>query len=237
MSNQKYIFDEVDVRVRILVMILVSISALMLKTETALLLCLVFMWLWLIPFGCFSKALRCTIAYAALYILLYLMKNTDMFGNLPLLTVYIRRLMLPVMAAAPITKAPTGSLIAALNKMKIPRAATLSLTVLFRFMPSLSEEYRHIRESQKIRGIGGTVTSVLRHPLMTTECTLVPVLIRTSRIADELSASVQVRGMKLGSEYSSYRKSDIDVKDIILMILGTTAVAMIITADFYVRRG
>ena len=232
MPKQRYIFDEVDVRVRILMMILISLSALILKTETSLILCLALMWVWLIPFGCFRKALGCTIAYGVLYVLMILMKNTDMFGNLPLLTVYIRRLMLPVMAAAPIIKAPTGTLIAALNKMKIPRAATLSLTVLFRFMPAIAGEYRHIRESQKIRGIGDSVINVLRHPLMTSECTLVPMLIRTSRIADELSASVQVRGMKLGGEYSSYRKSELDLRDLVLMILGTTAVILIIMSEF-----
>ena len=141
------------------------------------------------------------------------------------------------MAAAPVIQAPTGCLIAALNKMKIPRAATLSLTVMFRFMPTLSEEYRHIRESQKIRGIGASLTGVLRHPLKTAECILVPMLIRTSKTADELSASVQVRGMKLGGAYSSYRKADIDARDTVLMIFGTIAVLLIFLADFYVRRG
>ena len=232
MQKMRHIFEEVDVRVRILVMIPVSLSALMLKTETALLMCLAFVWIWLIPFGCFGKAMRCTAAYGLLYVLLLLMKDTEMFGNLPLLTVYIRRLMLPVMAAAPIVKAPTGSLIAALNKMKIPRAATLSLTVLLRFMPTLAEEYRHIRESQKIRGI-----SAVRHPFMTAECILVPVLIRTSKVADELSASVQVRGMKPGGAYSSYRKSEINAGDIVLMLFGTAAVIMIFFADHCLRRG
>ena len=230
-------FDAVDVRVRILVMILVSLSALMLKTEIALLLCLVFMWIWLIPFGCVKKAMRCTAAYGGLYGLLFLMKNTDMLGNLPLLTVYIRRLMLPVMAAAPVINAPTGCLIAALNKMKIPRAATLSLTVMFRFMPTLSEEYRHIRESQKIRGIGASFFGVMRHPIHTAECILVPMLIRTSKTADELSASIQVRGMKLGRSYSSYRKSVIDTKDLVLMAVGTIAVILIYLTDVYIRRG
>ena len=165
------------------------------------------------------------------------MKNTDMLGNLPLLTVYIRRLMLPVMAAAPVINAPTGCLIAALNKMKIPRAATLSLTVMFRFMPTLSAEYRNIRESQKIRGIGASFFTVLRHPIQTAECILVPMLIRTSKTADELSASVQVRGMKLGGAYSSYRKSVIDVRDMVLMVSGTLTIALIYLTDVCVRRG
>ena len=237
MQKMRHIFEEVDVRVRILVMIPVSLSALMLKTETALLMCLAFVWIWLIPFGCFGKAMRCTAAYGLLYVLLLLMKNTELFGNLPLMTVYIRRLMLPIMAAAPIVKAPTGSLIAALNKMKIPRAATLSLTVLLRFMPTLAEEYRHIRESQKIRGIGSSAVSILCHPFMTAECILVPVLIRTSKVADELSASVQVRGMKPGGAYSSYRKSEINAGDIVMMLFGTAAVIMIFFADHCLRRG
>jgi energy-coupling factor transport system permease protein len=237
MPQHRNPFDAVDVRVRILVMIQVSLSALMLKTEIALLLCLVFIWIWLILFGCVKKALQCTAAYGALYGLLFLMKNTDMLGNLPLLTVYIRRLMLPVMAAAPVINAPTGCLIAALNKMKIPRAATLSLTVMFRFMPTLSAEYRRIRESQKIRGIGASFLTVLCHPIQTAECILVPMLIRTSKTADELSASVQVRGMKLGGAYTSYRKSVIDVRDMVLMVSGTLTIVLIYLTDVYVRRG
>ncbi|MBR0486059.1 MAG: energy-coupling factor transporter transmembrane protein EcfT [Oscillospiraceae bacterium] len=225
-------FDEVDVRTRLLVMILVSFAALMLKTEIALLLCLVFMWIWLIPFGCFRKLLQCTTAYGILFGLLFLMKNSEHLGNLPLLTVYIRRLLLPVMAAAPVIHAPTGSLIAALNKLKIPRAATLSLTVMFRFMPTLAEEYLRIRESQKIREI-----SIFRHPVKTAECILVPMLIRTSKVADELSASVQVRGMKLGGAYSSYRKSEFNARDRRLMMLGTITVLLIFLTDYCLRRG
>ena len=142
--------------------------------------------------------------FAGLEALLFLLKDAEHIGNLPLLIVYIRRLVIAVIMAYPVANAPTGKLIASLDRLRVPRAATISLTVLFRFMPTVSMEYAAIRQAQRYREIGTSVKDVFLKLPQLFEYTIVPLLIRTTKIADELTASAEVRGMKLDGEYNPY---------------------------------
>lgn len=176
---------------------------------------------WLVLFGYIKQMLSYAAWYFAMWGALYLLKDIRFLGVLPLMTVYVRRMLLPVMAARPLLAASSGQLMASLNRMKLPKAATLSLAVLFRFMPTISEEYTHIRNAQKFRGIGVSVLSVIFHPFSTLEYTLIPMLIRTSKTADELSASAAVRGMRLKGESSSYHLVQMRTLDWCVLLLGT----------------
>ncbi|MCR5603783.1 MAG: energy-coupling factor transporter transmembrane protein EcfT [Lachnospiraceae bacterium] len=97
----------------------------------------------------YHKPLRAGAAYA-----LHTTVYVRAVGNLPLLLVYLRRLIIAVIAAYPVVKAPTGKLIASLDKLKIPRTFTISLAVLFRFLPTVGMEYSAIRRAQRYREIG-----------------------------------------------------------------------------------
>lgn len=237
MRQEKYPFDFVDIRIRLILLVIVSVTALALKSELAMLVCLGYMWVWLSMFGCFRKAVSYTLAYIILWGILYVLKDVRYLGNLPLLTVYIRRLLLPVMAAAPIMTAPTGRLIASLNRMKLPKAATLSLAVLFRFMPTLSQEYRSIRDAQKFRGIGSSFWETIKHPFLTIEYILIPMMIRTSKVADELSASAQVRGMKLEGECSSFYEVKLKPMDWCVLLVGMLLILLLPIFDYFVKEG
>lgn len=237
MRREKYPLDFVDVRIRIILLVVVSITALSLKTEMAMLICLAFMWVWLSLFGCIQKAISYTAVYAVLWGILYVLKDAHFLGNLPLLTVYVRRLLLPVMAAGPVMAAPTGRLIASLNRMKLPKAATLSLAVLFRFMPTLSQEYRSIRDAQKFRGIGSSFWETIKHPFLTIEYILIPMMIRTSKVADELSASAQVRGMKLEGECNSFYEVKLKPMDWCVLLVGMLLILLLPIFDYFVKEG
>ncbi|MFV0362448.1 MAG: energy-coupling factor transporter transmembrane component T [Suipraeoptans sp.] len=212
-----------DLRVCLFLMVLTSVMTLLLRTETALLCMLVLLIIWLGLFGLKRQLISHLIWYFILWGGLYLLSDIPTLGStaLPLVTVYVRRLMLPVMAARPLLAASNGRLVASLNRMKLPKAATLSLAVLFRFMPTISEEYRHIRDAQKFRGIGVSLWSSLCHPFRLLEYTLIPMLIRTSKTADELSASAAVRGMRLKGEVSSYHLIRMKTSDWAAIIIGT----------------
>ena len=208
MRSKKAPLSWLDLRICLVLMIFISIVALMLQSEQALLILFLLLCVWLCLFGLPKQMVTCLIWYFVLWGSLYVLRDIPVLGttSLPLVTVYVRRLMLPVMAARPLQAASNGRLIASLNRLHFPKAASLSLSVLFRFLPTISEEYRHIKSSQKFRGIGVTFWSTLLHPLEIVEYTMIPMLIRTSKTADELSASAAVRGMRLKGKVSSYYK-------------------------------
>ena len=193
-----------DIRVRLAAMLLVALAVLFIKSEITVYMMLMYAVLWtgLIVGG--KKIVLQIALFAGLEALLFLLKDAEHIGNLPLLIVYIRRLVIAVIMAYPVANAPTGKLIASLDRLRVPRAATISLTVLFRFMPTVSMEYAAIRQAQRYREIGTSVKDVFLKLPQLFEYTIVPLLIRTTKIADELTASAEVRGMKLDGEYNPY---------------------------------
>ena len=76
---------------------------------------------------------------------------------------------------------------------------------MLRFFPTIAGEYRAIRSSQRFRGIGVGVLHTLTHLPTTTEYILIPLILRTTKVAEELSASMTVRGVRFSGETVSYR--------------------------------
>ncbi len=230
-NERKYPFTSLDVRVRLLLLVCISVTAMTLYTETVLWCLFALALIWLMMFGLIRKAVACAVIYIVLWAVLFPLREMGIPGSIPLLTVYVRRIIIAVMGAAPIMKVPTGRLIASLYRIKLPKTAVLSLAVFFRFMPTVSMEYRCIREALKFRGIGTSVTGVLLHPFLTAECILVPMLMRTSKVADELTASVSVRGMQLEGKCSSLHEVRMRAYDWIAVIAAAAAEAALIVAD------
>ncbi len=84
---------------------------------------------------------------------------------------------------------------AALNQLRVPKSIVVPLAVLLRYFPMLKEEWEHIRNAMKMRGISPSVLGIFRHPGRTLEFVYVPMLISASKIADELSAAAVTRGI------------------------------------------
>lgn len=116
-----------------------------------------------------------------------------------------RRMLVPFSFIMGLAEQPTGSVLAAFRALRMPKAAGIGLAVILRFFPTIGEEYRSIRRSQKFRGVGLGVANTLAHLPSTIECIVVPLVIRTTRVSDELSASITVRGVRFGGETISYR--------------------------------
>lgn len=224
-----------DIRVRILAMLMLAIGILLFETEYAVYMSLAFACIWTGAILGKRRLVSHLVIFAALEIGLLLIRDLKAVGNLPLLLVYMRRLVIAVITAFPIVKAPTGKLIASLDKLKVPRAATISLAVLFRFLPTVSMEYKEIRRAQKYRNIGVSFKTVVCRIPQLFECTIVPLLIRTTKIADELTASAEVRGMKLEGDYNPYYEVKMHVTDWLALLATLLCTAAIFCMDFFVR--
>ena len=85
--------------------------------------------------------------------------------------------------------------ISALESLKIPKYIILPFSVMFRFLPTILEEYAYLRDSMKIRGINFSAKMIIKKPLDYMEYIIVPILIRSFKISDELSAYAMLRGL------------------------------------------
>lgn len=227
-----------DLRVRLSLMLGVSVLSFTLRYELSLLILFLSLCFWLYLFGLKKEMLGFLFWYAFLWIGLSLIRDIPLVKKtaLAFVGVYARRLMLPIMCARTVMQDSHGKFMATLSKMKLPRTLVLSLSILLRFMPTLREEFRHIKNARKSRGIASSVVQTLAHPLLSLECTLIPLLIRTCKIADELAASASVRGAKIEGERSSWYEVSMRTKDWILLLGCMMFLIMLYFFDPYLGR-
>ena len=89
-----------------------------------------------------------------------------------------RKVLVPLSFVICLAGEPTGSLMAALQKLHLPKAAGIGTAVVLRFFPTIAGEYRAIRSSQRFRGIGVGVLHTLTHLPTTVEYILIPLILR-----------------------------------------------------------
>lgn len=80
---------------------------------------------------------------------------------------------------------------AAMERMKLPQKLSIPLSVMFRFFPTVAEEYGAIGDAMRMRGIrfgGGKPAKML-------EYRMVPLMVSCVKIGEELSAAALTRGL------------------------------------------
>ncbi len=143
-----------------------------------------------------------------------------------------RRAMVPILFVLLLARVPVGSFMAALNNMHLPKAFSIGLATIMRFFPTLAQEYRSIRNAQKFRGVGVGFWNTLLHLPRVLSCLLIPLIIRITKISEELSASVTVRGVRFGGEVTSFRLVRFTKRDMAFLVLGIAAFLMTLSFDY-----
>ena len=90
--------------------------------------------------------------------------------------------------------ATPGTMTAALRAARVPRALTVPIAVMLRFVPVVAAEASAVLDSMRLRGLTGW-RSVLRHPVLSIGWFTVPVIASTLRVGDDLSAAALLRGL------------------------------------------
>ena len=91
-------------------------------------------------------------------------------------------------------KAPMDELFYTLDRMHLPKTLSIPLMVVYRYVPTLLQELRAIHESLKMRELNLSFTN-LKHPVATLENYIVPLLYRSEKLAEELSAASLCKGL------------------------------------------
>ena len=83
---------------------------------------------------------------------------------------------------------PVTEIICALETMKAPDQIVIPFAVAVRFFPSIHEDFNCLKDSLRVRNIPVSLWNFLLHPIQTIEYMLVPILMRSYKISEELAA-------------------------------------------------
>lgn len=141
----------------------------------------------------------------------------------------VLRILLVLMAAVPMILMPPGEAVAALFKIHCPKFFALPLTFMLRFAPTVGSEFRTVFAAMRLRGLLSAA-----HPLHTFEYTLIPIIVRSSKIADELAASAELRGIENPGPHSCIRHIVMTRDDWFLIGAAAAAVLICLLSDWRV---
>lgn len=169
-------------------------------------------------------------AYALLFVgclclqLLLLPRLSGMAGYLIMTVAVLPLYLSPSAAMAHFTVATTtvSEWIAALERLHIPRQITIPMAVMLRFFPTVMEEWRAIGDAMRMQGIrlrGGKSAAIL-------EYRLVPMLMCSVRIGEELSAASLTRGLGGPVKRTNICRIGLHLQDSILLMLCLAGLAV-----------
>lgn len=112
--------------------------------------------------------------------------------------------------------------ITAMERMHFPSVITIPMSVMFRYFPTLKEEYRSIHDAMKMREIGQSI----KNPFTYIEYVLVPIMMSTVQIANDLSAASLTKG--LGTDIKRTHICNIGIRVTDAVLIATMAVMLTI---------
>lgn len=122
----------------------------------------------------------------------------------------------------------TNELISVLEKMNISKDFIIALVVGFRYIPTIRQESRKIKENMKLRGINSNIKDYILHPFLSFEYMLVPLLFRSIKIAEELTLSAMTRGIEFEGKRSSFYNVSMKKIDYIILVLFLISTGVIV---------
>lgn len=107
-----------------------------------------------------------------------------------------------------------NNLAQALEKMHFPAPLSFTLTITLRYIPTLAREAGAIMNALKLRGINLSAWDIIRRPSYFYRGIIIPLLIRTLKLSDEIAIAAESRGFNGENGRSSLSKLKIGIKDI-----------------------
>lgn len=141
-------------------------------------------------------------------------------GFVSLLAVGIR-MMFPcfLTGAYAFTTTSVSEFVCALRKMKVPEAVVIPCMVVIRFFPTVREDYRQIKNSLELRGICGTAIDAVCHPMKRLEYVVIPLLMNSNNVAQDLSVAALTKGLGMEGEHTSMTQIRMRAVDYMYMVV------------------
>lgn len=144
--------------------------------------------------------IKCLLSYAVM--------NGIIWGftaiNIPILSVIFPPFLMMMIKVYPIylllkllvDKAPMDELLYSLDRIHIPKSLSIPLMIVYRYVPTIFQELHYINENLKMRGLNLSLPNI-RYLIRTLENYLVPLLFRSEKISEELSAASLCKGLSI----------------------------------------
>ena len=145
--------------------------------------------------------------------------NGFFFTLVSFITVALRKL-LPcfILGKWILTKTEVSEFVAVMWKLRLPQTAIIPLSVVFRYFPTIKEEWASIRAAMKMRGIHVSLEHIM-----------VPLLMSAVNVSEELSAAALCRGLDSPEPHTSLVQVRFRFSDVLVWcITGALAIAAII---------
>lgn len=139
----------------------------------------------------------------------------------------VLRILMMVMAAQPIFGMSPGEVVAVFKKVHAPDGIALPVTFTLRFFPTIRSEFADVFASLRLRKLLSW-----KHPLDAMEYIVTPVIFRSSKIAEELAASAESRGISNPGIHTCRRELRFCKRDWIMCVI-----AVAVTILYFVMEG
>ena len=101
-----------------------------------------------------------------------------------------------MLAGLVISTTRVSEFLSAMARMRAPKKLTIPVAVMLRYLPTIREDWRYIKDAMRLRDVSPTPLGFLRSPARTVNCIYVPLLTAASKAADELSIASVTRGIE-----------------------------------------
>lgn len=150
------------------------------------------------------------------YAQMTLQHDLTMIESVVALMLYIITKILPtvILARYIIKTTRVSEFLTAMNRLHVSDKLTIPISVVFRFFPTIAEEYRSINDAMRMRG----VEMGAKKAAESIEYRMVPLIASCSMIGEELSAAAMTRGLNVGQKRSCIWNIRLRIQDYVIML-------------------
>lgn len=131
-----------------------------------------------------------------------------------------------MLAGLVISTTKVGEFLSAMARLHIPKKLTIPIAVMLRYLPTIREDWRFIKDAMRLRDVSPTLWGFLKAPAMTVNCIYVPLLTAASKAANELSIASVTRGIENPKPRTCLVSIRMQTGDILTLILFAAFLAM-----------
>lgn len=138
----------------------------------------------------------------------------------------IIRMFLPTLAMYYVLaeKTTASEYLAVFKKLRIPDAFAISFVVMLRFIPTMREHLQNIRKALVFRNIRIGPLYFIKHPFVSIERLVVPMLISSGKVMEELSAAAMTRGLDIDRKRTTIVKFGLNYADLFIFMIIVTSI-------------
>ncbi|MGX4593249.1 hypothetical protein JNUCC76_04830 [Leuconostoc sp. JNUCC 76] len=141
--------------------------------------------------------------------------NNTYLGLLGWIITIMFKLLPTIIFGSSLGLVPINELRSIMVTLKVPSEIQMSLIVGIRYFSILNDEFREIKQARLTHGLSLRNPIYYRKPVLIMEYYLIPTLMRTTRLIDDLSIAAFTEGLTVSGKKTSYKLIRLNVNTFI----------------------